>query len=138
VRLRRLAAAALLAHLAAPLPAANTPTPDLAVAAPAFTFSKSSITVEVSLNGALAGRRLSVIAFVDRNMIRTFPAEGSRTRLVIDGLELAPGSHEILIKSGTYEARDGFRYVPVAYPATAAAAFAVIVTAVVLRRRRSA
>lgn len=132
---RRIALVALAALLsAAPSPALPSE-PDLDVAAPALSFSRRSITVEVSQRGALAGRRLSVIAFVDRNMIRSFPTGGERTKLVIDGLDLAPGAHDILIKSGSFEARDRFHFVSPLIPA-AAAAIALIAAGFAVRRRR--
>lgn len=139
LRLARLAGIALAATLSAPLFGAAPKAPDLEVSAPAFTFSRSSVTLEVVQHGDLAGRRLSVIVFVDQNMIRSFPTGGDRTRLVIDDLDLAPGSHDVLVKSGTFEARDRFRVVRLRVAAAVVAAAALIAAAIVaLRRRRKA
>jgi hypothetical protein len=110
--------------------------PQLAVEAPAVSWSRDRLELAVEQRGALVDRRLSVSVIVDGNLIRAYPTKGGRTAIVVEGLELEPGAHRVLVKSGTHEARDRFRYLPPAYAAAAAAALAAVLAAVVVVRRR--
>jgi hypothetical protein len=130
--------ATALALFAAPgLRAAPEAAPPLTIDAPAFVWSSRSIAVDVHQNGTLAGRRLTVLAIVDRNMIGSYPIHGESTRVVVEGMELDAGTHELLIKSGTYEARASFRYLPPVYPGIGAILLIAVVAAISVKRRRS-
>ncbi len=109
---------------------------DLAVDAPAITFSSSALAIDVAVGGSLAGRRLSVLVFVDGNLIETYPTTGAKTRLTVAGLDLSPGMHELLIKSGTFEARDRFRFVNPVVPAWVAGLALGVVALIFVRSRR--
>jgi hypothetical protein len=123
-------------------PAAAAPrSAALEVDAPAFVFSASSLEVVVRQREALAGRRLTVLAFVDGSLIGSYKTDGKSSKIVLDGLALEPGSHALLIKSGTFETRARFRFVKPLVPAIAAAAVALVLGFVVValsRRRRAA
>ncbi len=109
------------------------------VDASAVTWSRDRVAVTVEQRGALAGKRLLVSLFVDGNRIDDYPTTGGVTRIEVAGLELEPGAHRLLAKSGTHESADRFRYVPALWLAGAAlVAAAVAVGLVVLRRRSSA
>jgi hypothetical protein len=129
-------AAALFLFSALPAPAIVAEAP-LSVHAPALSWSSSSVHLTVTQSGTLAGKKLSVYVFVDNNMIEGFKTGGEVTKHELSGLELEPGSHALLVKTGTYEATDRFRYVPALYPAAAAGLIAVAaLAAAALRTRR--
>jgi len=110
--------------------------PQLAVDAPAVSWSRDRLELAVEQRGQLTDRRLSVSVFVDGNFLRAYPTRGGRTAIVVEGLELEAGNHRLMVKSGTHEARDRFRYLPPGYAAGAAAALAAVIVSIVLVRRR--
>jgi hypothetical protein len=131
-------AVALLVFSTLPAPASVAEAP-LTVHVPALSWAGDSLHVTVSQHGTLAGKKLSVHVFVDNNMIERFATGGDVTKHEVTGLELAPGSHQLLVKTGTFEATDRFRYVPALYPAAAAALIAAVaIVGASLRRRRRA
>jgi hypothetical protein len=127
---RALIGAALAAACAALVVPAGAVAPEssdqLHVDAPAFTWSRDSLSVRVEQSGGLAGRRLAILVFVDNNMHRA-DTTGDVTEVTLTGLELEPGRHRLMVKSGTHEAHARFRYVPPAVTAVAAAVLAGIV-----------
>lgn len=136
----RALAAALMTIAAAPGPAAAAGAPELAVDAPAFTLSRRQVGFTVAQSGALAGRRLTVVVFLDGDLLGTRPTAGARTRLEIGDLDLPPGIHELTVKSGSYEARDRFRVVESSVAVGGGAGVVVVAAALAVflsRRRRS-
>ena len=136
---RRLAAAIAVAMAAAPVATAAFAAeqdPQLLVDAPAIVWSKDRIAIVVEQRGGLAGRKMRVTVHVDDGLVDGYPTGGDETPIAVEGLDLAPGSHRLMVKSGTFEARATFRYVPAAWAAGAAALVAAVVAVTIYYRRR--
>jgi hypothetical protein len=138
---RRLGAA-LACALVAAAPARAAPAgtaPQISIEAPALVGSSERLSFTVVLQGPLADSRPLLFLFVDANLVREVPTRGARTEIVLEGLALEPGEHELTVKSGTYLATSRFRRVR-PRDALLAAGGVVLTVAVALlpawRRRR--
>ena len=132
-RVRALAVAAGLAAAAAPAP------PALAIEVATPLVAGAELAVEVRQSGELAGRALGVQLAVDGASVERFETAGATIVLRSRSARLTAGTHEILVKSGSYRAAATVRVWPAWMPRAAGAAAAALAALAIwaLRRRRA-
>ena len=92
------AAAFATAALAAP---PGRSSPRLVIEAPRWALEGRALALGVEPRGALAGRPLTLVVMVDGRAIDRVSCDGGRATLQIAAEHLAPGLHEVGVKTGT-------------------------------------
>jgi len=85
---------------------ARAESPRLTLSGPRWAIAGSDVTVTVTTSGALAASGSSPVLTlaVDGVAVERLPSTGNRTRIVLGWQRLAPGRHEITVKTGTERA----------------------------------
>ncbi|MEO7795113.1 MAG: hypothetical protein ABIV06_10105 [Thermoanaerobaculia bacterium] len=95
------------------------------------------IEIRIEQSGVLAGRRLAIDLFVDRNQFERIQTTADRTRVSITLPALTPGRYQLMARCGTAMAATEFRVVPWAWiVAPAVAVLGALLLTLTRRRRR--
>jgi hypothetical protein len=140
-RRRALAALAVALGLTASAPADARPdAARLTATAPGWAVAGRPLELEIRQAGALAGRPIDVLIFLDDRRIATVRGEGDRTTVRVPTDGIPAGRHALRFKSGSERGELTVRLLPAATPWAAAALAAALLggIALLLRRRRPA
>jgi hypothetical protein len=109
---------------AADPPAASNRGP-LTLEASSWVFPSRPLDLTLEQGGVLAGRRLAVDLFVDRNQWQRVTTKADRTPVRLALPELAPGRHILMAKAGRETVQTEFRVIPWSWLAGALGALAL-------------
>ncbi len=83
----------------------------LAVSASSWVSPAGPWRITLDQRGLLAGRHLAVDVFVDQNLVGRITTRADRTRTRFATPDLAPGRHDLMVKTGREVARTEFRVI---------------------------
>jgi hypothetical protein len=116
--------------------AASSGSERLELEAPRWWFSRLPVRIEAVPRGILAGREASLTVSVDSNVAGRWKTEGKPTTIWIPGTDLAPGSHRILVKTGSERSEVDVQLISIVWLATPLAIAAALAAALISRWRR--
>jgi len=136
---RRLAFAALAVALGLTAGTSADARPEaarLSATASGWAVAGRPLELEIRQAGALAGRPIDVLLFLDDRRIATVRGEGDRTTVRVPTDGIPAGRHTLRFKSGSERGELTVRLLPAATPWAVAALGAALLGTLALRLRR--